>query len=700
MMRTFFATVRSGRNLGRPLHRRLWSRSRSSEDGFLLIEVMVSSLIVAVIVIATLTGFDVANRTTADERNHDQAAVLAAQSEAQLRTDPASALVALESSPHKYQRTLGTTTYTITQEAKPLVASGQAATCNATEAAAQTTAPTPNVKISSSVTWPRLVSAKRPAVTAASIVTPPIGSAVEVDVLNGASPPGGVAGVTAVVTYTPLGSSTSSSQEGTTGSGGCVVFAGIQATSVTVAIDEKSSFITPGGALHVPSKEVTIAPNLTTHYPVTYNEGGKVTAQFTYKGALTYEREAGKPSTLETVTGDTFVVFNPNINIKPNFEVGSAAAFEYVGSEEEYKVVSGTYGPTATTAAGPKYLAGRLFPFSASPWPVYAGDCPKNNVGAEAASSEPPTVAAGTTSTVKVPLSYLMVDVYSGTASSPGKLESTPYPVTIKNIECEAEEAAVNSAGANLLHTQMTSAEGHLAHPFQPFGQAELCVFNGTLKRTYRHTYTKKTTNPAEEEIKVYMGQVPLAESKAKRESEEAATRAPFETKEAEERAKWEKEEKETKITKAEREAKEKTAETKALWERQRGKGEITTAQREAKEKTKATLEKEEKEGKITKTKREEREKEKETKALWEREEGKGEITKAQREAKEKTKATLEQEEKELKLTNAERKAKETTQTTARTKREGEEAPARTKREGEETAEAAQLSVEGGASSC
>jgi len=43
----------------------------------MLIEVMVSAMLVALIVVATLNGFDVTNRLTADERSHAQADALA-----------------------------------------------------------------------------------------------------------------------------------------------------------------------------------------------------------------------------------------------------------------------------------------------------------------------------------------------------------------------------------------------------------------------------------------------------------------------------------------------------------------------------------------------------------------------------------------------------------------------------------------------
>ena len=59
-------------------------------------------------------------------------AVLAAQSQEQLRSEPASALDTLETNPHKYTRTVGGTIYTVTQEAKPAGHSGAEETPAAT----------------------------------------------------------------------------------------------------------------------------------------------------------------------------------------------------------------------------------------------------------------------------------------------------------------------------------------------------------------------------------------------------------------------------------------------------------------------------------------------------------------------------------------------------------------------------------------
>jgi hypothetical protein len=563
-MPTFFATLQARRRRrGRtvtvaeaPVRAPRRTRAREaagSQEGFLLVEVIVSALLVALIVVATFNGFDVANRLSADQRHHDQAAVLAAQSQEQLRTDSASALVALETTPHVYTRELpvGGTKYTITQEAHPVAASGSTTGCNATETAAQTGA---NIEVTSSVTWPQLVVAKRPAVKQASVISPPTGSAVEVDVTNKGTT--GVPGVTAVAKYQPVFSGAFTTAEGTTASAGCVVLSGIQATAAKVEIVKRANFVTPAGLLEWPLKELTIAPNLTTHYPVQYDEGGRIQAEFTYKGSNTFE---GKE-----VKGDTFVVSNSLMGVKPEYEVGSTAFSYEIGKEEHSKAVTGTYArASAFTAVAPKYATGDLFPF-ATAWAVYAGDCKKNNVGSEAAASGGGLVLPGKLTTVKVPMSYVLLKLYKGTQLAKGSLETTAgYPVQITDSECEAELPPNNSIEANLEHNQVTLAEGKLTNPFQPFGPATLCVYSSAKKQSYSVSYTNSTATGST--VNIFLGEPSESEratARTKSEGEEATTKTTRTTKEASEVTKWKEEETNHKITNTQRKEKEATQKT------------------------------------------------------------------------------------------------------------------------------------------
>ncbi len=524
-----------------------------SDAGFMLIEVMISAMLVALIVVATFNGFDVVNRVSADQRHHDQAAVLASQSQEQLRSDPASALDTLESIPHAYTRAVEGTTYTITQEAKPVSASGQSTGCNFNETTAQTGA---YIQIVSTVTWPQISGTKRLPVKQSSLITPPTGSDLEVDVNNGASIPAGVAGVTASAKFIPAESSGFDTIEGTTGAAGCVVLTGIQATSATVAIAEKPGFVTPNGTLKVPTKEVTIAPNITTHYPVTYNEAGKITAEFTYKGA--------------PVSSDTFVAYNVKIPAEPKFEVGSPS-FEYItgsGEEEEYKALTTTLSTSATTAHGAKFPGGNLFPFSEK-WQVYAGDCPANSVESVTAATEKianPTVVVepGRNPTVKVPLSHLTLNVRKGSTLKPSaETEPLSKKVTITDTACSSAAAPNNAFAANLKHLQTVNSEGHLPNPYQPFGKYELCLIGPNerlIKAPYENTTVEGKT------LTVYP---------------EESTKAGYESTESTERTTWKTEEGKGKLTKAERLAKEstQTTERKAREKREEERNSIYTVE-------------------------------------------------------------------------------------------------------------------------
>jgi Tfp pilus assembly protein PilV/flagellar biosynthesis GTPase FlhF len=531
------------------------ARASAAEDGFLLIEVMVSALLVGLIALATFNGFAVANRFSADQRRHSEAELLAAQSQEQLRSDPATALDTLETAPHSYTTTVNGTEFTITQEAKGVNSAGSATGCTFSESSKEHGA---NVLITTAVTWSLLTKAKRPAVKQASIVTPPIGSALEVDVSNGGSPPSAVSGVTAVATFVPEGSGSSNTAQGTTGTAGCVVLSGLASTSATVEIQQKANFVSTGGLLQYPTKEVTIVPNLTTQYPVTYAEGGRLKAEFTYKGSKTFE---GK-----TVTGDTFVVTNSSIpSGYTKFAVGGTNFSYGSTSEELYKTVPGTYSETALTAAGTKYTKGDLFPFP-SGWSGYAGDCPKNDIGSEAESPAPGiVVTAGETKAIKIPLSFTKANVYVGTQKATGALATTGYPAVITDFECESYEAPLHASAPSVEHTQKTNTEGHLSFPFQPFGKATLCVeANG---RNYTAPFNN--TNATGSTVNLYLGEITNAEKAAAREKEETKTRETAEAKETTEEAakivteeaedkKWQKEEKEGKISRSKREEKEK----------------------------------------------------------------------------------------------------------------------------------------------
>lgn len=457
----------------------------ASQAGDTLIEVLISAMLVGLIAVAVLTGFNETDKVSQDERAHDQASVLAAQSQEQLRSDPAPALDALAASPHEYTQVVDGTTYKVTQSAQFVNESGGASSCSNSKSETETAK---YLEVTSSVDWSLLEKVKRAAVTQSSVITPPDGSGLEVDVSNLGSPETPVSGVTV----------SADGVVATTGANGCVIYTGIPATTTNVEA-YKLGYVTPNGEHKVIAKEVSIAPNVITHYHVYLAAGGTITANFTNKGA--------------PAKGDTFVAFNNKMGVNPEFEVGSTRfAFN---AAEEYEALTGTttegYAAQATTAVqSPYYVTGDLFPFT-NAWSVYDGDCTENNPAKYSTTVKPgeAIVTAGGNVSATVPTSYDTLNLYEGTSGTTPV--STPQEVKITNLSCEKQtppQVPNNASKSNYEHRQMTTSAGHLEVPYQPFGEFEACVAynSGSTHSLYKSAPYKNTTEAGTTLPTIYVG--------------------------------------------------------------------------------------------------------------------------------------------------------------------------------------------------
>jgi Tfp pilus assembly protein PilV len=443
-----------------------------------LIEVLISSVIVGIVTLGTFAGFDALGKSDADQRHHNQATVLAAQSQEALRSDPATALNELvNKGGHVYTQTVQGTKFTITQTAQFETGSGTSAACNA--AAGHSSEASNYIRVSSAVKWSSL-GKTRPPVTATSLITPPVGSALEVDVTNGGKPETAVSGVTV----------NAEGVETTTGENGCVIYNGIPST--TVALEAfKFGYVTKSGAYKYLAKEVSIAPNVITHDSIFLAQGGYITANFKYNKGAT------------AVAGDTFVAVNNEIGVNPETMAGGTKIV--FNAESAYTTVPGTYGTTAKTPIEPlHYPTGNLFP-QPSAWTVYAGDCAANNpekygVPLEVGGSK---VTGGANTITSVPMSLVTLNVYKNTKATPEGLFTTSYPATITNISCTTPLAATpnDAYQANYEHPNSTSTAGHLTNAYQPFGKFKLCFSNGS--KTFTSTYTN--SSEAGSTINVYL---------------------------------------------------------------------------------------------------------------------------------------------------------------------------------------------------
>lgn len=418
----------------------------AEERGIALLEVIVSAVLVAIIAIGTLTGLEGAANSTTDNRLHNQAAVLAAQSQETLRSEPTETLEKLAqeteekpSKPYTQTKTIENQSFTVVQKVEEVNGASGSTGCTASSKEGESShAGGYYFRVTTLVSWAQLTSREK--VQQTSVITPRTGSVLEVTVDTAASTPEPVAG--AIVDAGGL--------LATTGSTGCVIFPAINATSTSLTV-EKAGYVTATGASKFQASEIAIAPNITTQYQVILSPAGAIKATFTYK-----------KESLSSIQGDTFVAYNSEL------ASGSVAG----GKASEY-----------ATSASTGYT---LSPYSTN-WTVYAGDCTSDNAETMSAGTVKDgsvKVIGGQTAEVNVPMSHVELNVYEGTTNK--TLTKTSYPVKIVDPLC--------SVASTDEHTQTTTTSGHLTYPYQPFGKFALCLYNSAgEKKTYTVPYENKT---------------------------------------------------------------------------------------------------------------------------------------------------------------------------------------------------------------
>jgi Tfp pilus assembly protein PilV len=439
---------------------RLRRRVSGADDrGIALLEVMVSAALVSVIAIGTLTGLEGAANTTTNNRLHNQAAVLAAQSQETLRSEPTETLERLAketeekpSKPYTQTKTIEKQTFTVVQKVEEVNGATGSTGCTASSKEGESShAGGYFFRVITLVSWPQLNT--REQVQQTSVITPRTGSVLEVTVDTAASTPEPVTGATV----------NAGGVIATTGSTGCVIFPSIDATSVSLTV-EKAGYVTATGASKFQASEIAIAPNITTQYQVILSPAGGIKAIFTYK------KEAS-----ESIKGDTFIAYNSEL-ASGAVENGEASTY----------VASASSGLT-------------LSPYSTN-WTVYAGDCTSDNAETMSGSvvkDGSVKVIGGQTAEVNVPMSHVELSVWEGSSkSSPKSLSKTSYPVKITDPLCTS---AVTDE-----HTQQTTTSGHLTYPYQPFGKFALCLYNAPSEKTYTVPYENKTE--AGSTLNIYLG--------------------------------------------------------------------------------------------------------------------------------------------------------------------------------------------------
>lgn len=444
-----------------------------SEGGFMLIEVIISAMLIGLIVVATFTGFDVANRTTADERSHAQADAIAQQWEERMRGEQVSDIAALNKTfcvndqgvevaasapcPASVVGSTGTI-FTVATTGKFISNTSGASSCSKESTSAD------YIQTTTTVKWPALGS--RLPVSESSIVTPPVSGQLVVQDYNGPNPVSGVE----VTATGPAPAATSRTL--TTGAEGCALFTTLPAGNYTVSVNQ-AGYVEKDGQQSY-SASTTLTAGASSIVSIAYDRAGLIGTLF----ATIAAKE-------EKVTGDTFMAYNTTMSQPRGF-----------GETGEY-----TASP-ATPLASKK----TIFPFyyqEAPPpatysYTLYAGSCTSND---PAGWGEPE--------------SDKTVDVAPGAESAAATLDLPSLKLALTNAAKEAvttgagaitelEEGLpakivtpVTGPGCKAKRTFPATPKGALPHPAMPFGRYELCVVAnlGTKAAPKEYQYTHIVNN-------------------------------------------------------------------------------------------------------------------------------------------------------------------------------------------------------------
>jgi Tfp pilus assembly protein PilV len=413
-------------------------RRLAGEAGDTLIEVLISAVLIALVVVATSVGLNSTNHATALDRARSQADGLAQQAQDELRSESVEKLSELNRTQVVME---GKTKYTITSTSTYIADASATSSCNSSTPHAD------YLQTTSKVTWPSMGASKP--VEESSIISPPPGAALIVQVTED-----GNALENANVSATgPSPSATAHTLE--TSSDGCAILA-----------------LTPGDYEINVSKASYVDPNWyanTREDPTTTHNA--YLAPFLVAETTTKEAyDLGRAGTLEVsflsgstpAEGDSFVAFNSFMS-----------AFKQVGAV-------GTYKPTIATGK-------EVYPYpESSPYTVYAGTCEADSPGKFGLEPAQVVVPPGATGAVTVPLPPVNVRVMSGTGAGAATEGS---PVTGATVY-------VDDTGCGTARSLTTTSSGALNRPGLPFGKYSMCV--GSAGREWEGTFENNTvTGPS-----------------------------------------------------------------------------------------------------------------------------------------------------------------------------------------------------------
>lgn len=378
-----------------------------SEQGFALIEVVVSALILVattggVIKLLTATGHG-----GAEQRHRAHAFSAAQEDQARMR---AIQITSLNTAMKPRTVTLNGTPYTITSSATFVSDKTSTTSCTGSSVSAD------YVKLGSKVTWPGMKTAP---VTLEGIVSPVSGS---LDPNNGSLAITVKNAALQGIAEAGLNGTGAGAFSGYTNSEGCALFGGLPAGNYTLTPSLSSEYVDFNGKAPA-AKSVSVTAGNVTPIPLEYDRGGKVNLSFQVKSPSS---SAFLPSNSEAV-----VAFSTGIQ-------GETKTFW-----------SSDKKTTSTIVAEP------LYPFTYS-YSFYAGSCTENkptSASGEATAIVPP--GGEISKTITLPGLYLKVKTSGGAA--------VPFArVTIKDNKCpESVKREFVTDGTGVLNLGLPSSTSY-----------------------------------------------------------------------------------------------------------------------------------------------------------------------------------------------------------------------------------------------
>jgi type II secretory pathway pseudopilin PulG len=431
------------------------TRQLRDEDGFALLEVIVSAALLAVMVVAVFTTFDVANRVSGQEKARAVAASLAQRELELMRSMPAPTLaeIANQGPQAPQTKSVDNVQYAITRSAEWLARGGDATSCNSNKNAAD------YMKVVSTVSAPASTGIKP--VTLTSVIAPPAGAfgadqgSLAIMVQNAATTaqPG--------VNVTLSGAGVTASR--TTDATGCAFFGEQKVGDYTVTLSAVGMVDPSGNA--TPSKVETIAPEATTTDTFSYDTAATRTAHF----------KTQKVDTTGTILNSLVDAKWTSVTFAPS---GTAVPFKF-------PKVATTTPQTTIDGTG-------LFPFT-SAYALYAGSCTgARPADAPALAPRPavPTAALATDpgeAIVLMPVVNVTVKSSTGTAVSGAKIY-----LTAKSGDCAGTTYQLGGTTATTDATGRLATDGAGA---MPFGGYDLCVVDATGHR-FKEAYAAPIVTP------------------------------------------------------------------------------------------------------------------------------------------------------------------------------------------------------------